>query len=116
MQNMRARELETLERRFVDQPQDRSLGVIIACSGARATILADTAEIQAERAGRWSVGSLITLVGRTSRIVGFVYEMHAEGAATDANLPPRTHVQIELVGEILDTEQGRPVVRRGIRE
>ncbi len=116
MQNMRARELETLERRFVDQPQDRSLGVIIACSGARATILADTAEIQAERAGRWSVGSLITLVGRTSRIVGFVYEMHAEGAATDANLPPRTHVQIELVGEILDTEQGRPVFRRGIRE
>ncbi|MCZ8182162.1 MAG: ATP-binding protein [Beijerinckiaceae bacterium] len=116
MQNRVARELDVIERRLADQTQDRSLGVLVACSGARGTILADTAEIQAERAGRWSVGSLITLLGRASRIVGFVYEMQAEGVGTAAGLPPRTHVQIELVGEIQDNAEGRPVFRRGIRE
>jgi DNA helicase HerA-like ATPase len=116
MQNAQARELESLERRLSEQPVDRNLGRVIGCSGARATILAETADIEVERTGRWSVGSLITLLGRSTRIVGFVYEMRAEGTASEEGLPPFTYVHIELVGEIQDNAEGRPVFRRGIRE
>lgn len=116
MQGMRASELESFERRIAEQRGDRNLGRVIACSGARATVLADTTQIQADRSGRWSVGSLITLGGRSSRIVGFVYAMRAEGAPDNSDLPPRTHVEVELVGEIVDDLNGIPQFRRGIRE
>lgn len=116
MQGARLGDMDILERRLAEQRGDRTLGRVIACSGARATILAETTAIQADRIGRWAVGSLITLTGRSSRIVGFIYAMRAEGAADDHSLPPRTHVDVELVGEILDDEHGQPLFRRGIRE
>lgn len=115
MSEMHATDWSSIERRVTEQRGDRSLGRVIACSGARATILADTADLQADRQGRWSVGSLIALMAPTSRIISFVYDMQAEGVAVEHGLPPQTHVHVELVGEIVDDERGQPVFRRGIR-
>ncbi len=63
----------------------------------------------------WSVGNLITIVHVDSRLVGVVCEL----MTTDHRWKPgglnQTLVKVELSGEIIDEEPGKPVFYRGIK-
>ena len=63
----------------------------------------------------WSVGHLISIVHRKSRLVGVVCELSTADRLwneSDANV---AYVKIELSGEIVDDEAGEPLFFRGIR-
>ena len=63
----------------------------------------------------WSVGHLITIVHRISRLVGVVCEIATNDGRwreTDVNT---ASVTFELSGEIIDDASGAPVFSRGVR-
>ena len=63
----------------------------------------------------WSVGNLITVVHQNSRLVGVVCELSTAGGAWNPSGANRCLVRMELAGEIIDQEIGKPVFYRGIR-
>ena len=63
----------------------------------------------------WSVGSLISVVHEASRLVGVVCELKAPSLNWSTEGVNHPLVKIELSGEIIDEEPGKPVFFRGIR-
>ena len=63
----------------------------------------------------WSVGSLISVVHEASRLVGVVCELKAPSLSWSEEGVNHLLVKIELSGEIIDEEPGKPVFFRGIR-
>ena len=89
----------------------RIVGHLTALSGTRAIV-----DCRLDPAGEeWSVGHLITVSHRNTRLVGVVSEI----ATVDGKwLEGETNVArltCELSGEIIDEAPGRPVFHRGIR-
>ncbi len=103
-------ELTDQERRAREQPDNRVLGHVVHCDGARATVLANLIGDSAEN---WAVGRMISINLGQARTVGLVYavetpqtDWHDEGAN-------QIRIQIELVGEVQDRREGA-VFDRGI--
>lgn len=91
----------------------RILGHLVQLNGMHGLI---SCEMTPESGGDyWSVGSLISIVHETSRLVGVVCDL----TTTDKKWRPDGHnetlVRIELSGEIIDEAPGKPVFYRGIR-
>ena len=63
----------------------------------------------------WSVGHLITIVHRNSRLVGVVCEIATNDGAWSEGGVNTARAKIELSGEIVDDEAGTPVFHRGVR-
>jgi len=63
----------------------------------------------------WSVGHLITIVHRTSRLVGSVCEVATDDGRWSESESNATRVTIELNGEIIDGPDGAPLFYRGVR-
>jgi hypothetical protein len=63
----------------------------------------------------WSVGHLITIVHRTSRLVGTVCEVATDDGRWSENEANAARVTIELNGEIIDDPNGAPFFHRGVR-
>jgi hypothetical protein len=101
--------LAPVERREEYQPEHRTLGRVVAVSGARATIALRTQPGETVKFEAYSIGRLISVDMGASRIVGMIYEMKVEDRADGSQLI----VQIELVGEVRDGDDGL-VFRRGI--
>ena len=65
--------------------------------------------------GEWSVGHLITIVHRTSRLVGTVCEVATDDGRWSESEANAARVTIELNGEIIDDPNGAPFFHRGVR-
>ena len=102
-------ETTSQERRDGKQPDNRILGHVVHCDGARATIAATAV---GDSANGWAVGRLVSINLGVTRTVGLVYSVEAPQAwREDADNPIR--VMVELVGEVRD-QRDRATFDRGI--
>jgi DNA helicase HerA-like ATPase len=102
------------ERRDVNQPADRALGRVIACAGSRATIVVSASGAATGAQDGCAIGRLISISLGTSRVVGLVYEMRTlEPGWNDAGANA-VAVEVELLGEVIDGENGTARFDSGI--
>ncbi len=99
------------DRRDPAQSADRALGRVIACSGSRATIVASA--VAGPQDG-CAIGRLLSINLGGSRIVGLVYEMRALKPGWDEAGPNAVAVEVELLGEVIDGENGAARFDSGI--
>lgn len=102
------------ERRSARQPSERMIGRVVACDGSRATISAAATSLVGTQTDFWSIGRLISISMGNTRVVGLVCEMNACNGLWDEGLQNEMQVRIELVGEIIDSGDGKVEFRRGI--
>jgi DNA helicase HerA-like ATPase len=104
----------TPDRRDVSQPADRALGRVIACSGSRATIAANASGTASGALDGCAIGRLLSINLGKSRVVGLVYEMRALELAWNEAGANAVAVEVELLGEVVDGENGRARFDSGI--
>lgn len=106
-------EATSQERRANTQPQERVLGNVVHCDGARATIAAFATGTDGSATDHWSVGRMISISLGETRTVGLVYAINRPGHSWNDTDQNAIEVSVELIGEVRDT-LGRPVFDRGI--
>ena len=104
------------ERRDVAQRPDRAIGHVIACNGSRATIATQSSMTTLDLHHSWAIGKLISINLGTSRIAGMVYHIHSPDGVWKQESANAIHVEIELLGAVLDLPNGKSEFRRGISE
>lgn len=102
---------DSAERR---EPTKRAiLGHLVSLSGMHGVI---ACEMRGDGHGDyWSVGNLITIVHEQSRLVGVVCEINTQDSRWHPDAANQTLIRIELSGEVVDEEPGKPAFYRGIR-
>ena len=98
-----------LDRREVEP--SRVIGHLVALNGTQGVISCPLKMDEEE----WSVGHLITIVHRTSRLVGTVCEVATDDGRWSENETNAARVTIEFNGEIIDDASGAPFFHRGVR-
>ena len=98
-----------VERRELEPT--RIIGRLVALNGTQGVISCPLKVDEEE----WSVGHLITIVHRTSRLVGTVCEVATDDGRWSENEANAARVTIELNGEIIDDPKGAPFFHRGVR-
>ncbi|MCB1544704.1 MAG: hypothetical protein KDJ30_10665, partial [Rhodoblastus sp.] len=88
------------ERRDPGQGQERKSGLVVAVNGSRATVAARMADLISDAEQFWSVGELVSIYGKNSRIVCLVQEMVAQDRVWDPSLNHYVHATVELLGEV----------------
>ena len=96
------------DRREVER--SRVIGRLVALNGTQGVISCPLKMDEEE----WSVGHLITIVHRTSRLVGTVCEVVTDDGRWSENETNAARVTIELNGEIIDDASGAPFFHRGV--
>lgn len=104
----------TPDRRDLNQPAGRALGRVVSCSGARATIAATAFGPALGAHDGCAIGRLISISLGTSRVVGLVYEMRALQPVWDEAGPNAIAIEVELLGEVVDGENGTARFNNGI--
>jgi uncharacterized protein len=94
-----------------DREPTRVIGRLVALNGTQG-IISCPLKIDEEE---WSVGHLITIVDRTSRLVGTVCEVATDDGRWSESGANAARVTIELNGEIIDDASGAPFFHRGVR-
>lgn len=107
-------EATSQERRDGSQSDSRVLGRVVQCDGARAMLAAYATDGSEAMRGLWTVGRMISINLGNIRTVGLVYRIETPVGAWSENEPNPINVHVELVGEVRDTEHGKPVFDRGI--
>jgi DNA helicase HerA-like ATPase len=96
------------DRRDLEPP--RVIGHLAFLNGTQAIISCRLEKDESE----WTVGHLITLVHRTSRLVGVVCEVATTDGQWRETAENAARATIELSGEIVDDASGTPVFYRGV--
>lgn len=102
------------DRRTAGQVADRSIGRVLSCNGARATIGTIIPRAGTATPEAWTIGRMISINLGRSRIVGMVYEIKAVREFWDELADNPVHIEVELLGEVLETEGGRTTFQTGI--
>jgi DNA helicase HerA-like ATPase len=89
----------------------RVIGRLVALNGTQG-VLSCPLELDE---GEWSVGHLITIAHRTSRLVGTVCEVATHDGRWSEDEANAARVTIEVNGEIIDDPNGAPFFHRGVR-
>jgi DNA helicase HerA-like ATPase len=89
----------------------RAIGRLVALNGTQGVISCPLRVDEEE----WSVGHLITVVHRSSRLVGTVCEVATDDGRWSENEANAARVTIELNGEIIDHPDGTLFFHRGVR-
>jgi hypothetical protein len=89
----------------------RVIGRLVALNGTQGVI---SCPLRLDE-GEWSVGHLITIAHRSSRLVGTVCEVATDDGRWSENECNAARVTIELNGEIIDDPSGAPFFHRGVR-
>jgi uncharacterized protein len=89
----------------------RVIGRLVALNGTEGVISCPLETGEEE----WSVGHLISIVHRTSRLVGRVCEVATDDGRWSENEANTARVTVELNGEIIDDPNGAPFFHRGVR-
>ncbi len=103
------------DKREPGQLPGRIIGHVVSCTGSRATLTCDMSGQTAKTAQSWSIGSLVSIDTGTSRIVGFVHELHAADRTWRVDGANTMFTEIELVGEVTDQAGGKLHFQRGIQ-
>ena len=91
----------------------RVIGRLISLNGKHGVIACGTwGDIPEEH---WWIGDLISVINERSRLVGLVCELATVDRFWREQSLNQTVVKIELAGEIIEEEPGKPVFHRGIR-
>ncbi|MGI9462813.1 MAG: ATP-binding protein [Aestuariivirgaceae bacterium] len=93
---------------------DQLMGRVIACDGGFATVSATATDTIEESSDFWSIGRLISIAVGRNRVVGLVYKLNSTGELWEDQQVNTIHAEIELVGEIRETEAGQSMFSRGI--
>ncbi len=102
------------DRRDGHQPPDRALGRVIACDGSRATILSAVSTGNWLATDAWAIGRMVSINLGSSRIVALVYKLQAvDDAWSEAEENP-IRVEVEFLGEVLESAEGRLRFQSGI--
>jgi DNA helicase HerA-like ATPase len=102
------------ERRGLERPESRSLGHVIACDGAKATVTARVPPGESQAAGLWSVGRLVTIAVGRNRVVALTRSMQSTTPLWSDEASNTFQVQLELVGEVRQFEDGSEKFSSGI--
>ena len=89
----------------------RAIGRLVSLNGTQGII---SCPLGADE-GQWSVGHLITIAHRNSRVAGTVCEVATDSGRWSESEVNTARVTIELNGEIIDEPNGAPFFHRGIR-
>ena len=89
----------------------RVIGRLVALNGTQGVISCPL-KIDEEE---WSVGHLITIAHRNSRLVGTVCDVSTDDGRWSENEANAARVTVELNGEIVDDSNGAPFFHRGVR-
>ena len=107
-------EATSQERRDPTQPESRIIGRVIQCDGARAILAAIADGDQSRVSGQWIVGRMISINLGHIRTVGLIHHIEAPVQSWNENGDNPINVHVELVGEICDDKNAKPVFDRGI--
>lgn len=103
------------ERRDAAQNDQRVLGYVVRCDGARATISSYADAEDGEVTTQWTVGRMISINMGKVRTVGLVYAITRTEPGWQTNGSNMIEISVELVGEVRDGEtDGKLVFDRGI--
>lgn len=102
------------ERRDRNQDAGRSLGRVVSCDGSRATIASAVAGAGRLGPESWTVGRMISINLGATRIVGLVYEINAADGLWNEAADNVIHINVELLGEVTEGEDGRSHFQSGI--
>ena len=102
------------DRRDADQPPERALGRVIACDGSRATILSAVSTGGWLAGDAWAIGRMVSINLGSSRIVALVYKLHAVDAAWSETEENAIRVEVEFLGEVLESPEGKLRFQSGI--
>jgi uncharacterized protein len=89
----------------------RVIGRLVALNGTQGVV---SCPLKLDE-GEWSVGHLITIAHRTSRLVGTVCEVATHDGRWSEDEANTARVTIEVNGEIIDDPNGAPYFHRGVR-
>ena len=108
-------EATSQERRDEHQNKDRTLGHVVRCDGARATIAAFAESDVGSPGSLWTVGRMISINLGVARTVGLVYGVGKAELSWNEGELNAIEVSVELIGEVRDRDgQPLPVFDRGI--
>ncbi|WP_069305840.1 ATP-binding protein [Methylobrevis pamukkalensis] len=96
-------------------PGNRFLGRVVACNGSHATISAVITAGETTLSELWSVGRLISISTGQSRIAALVNAMNTQAKAWAEETDNVMLVDVELVGEVATTPDGKATFHTGIR-
>lgn len=102
------------DRREASQPPERALGRVIACDGSRATILSAVSTGNWLAGDAWTIGRMVSINLGSSRIVALVYKLHAVEPAWSESEENPIQVEVEFLGEVLESADGRMRFQSGI--
>ena len=91
--------LKQSERRDTSVPS-RTIGHVVRCTGAHATVAASVSATEPTLASDLSVGRLISIRVRDNRVVALVYSIRSPGEVWGKTTENIMHFEVELVGEI----------------
>lgn len=104
----------TPDRRDPAQAPDRALGHVLTCNGSRATVGATLVQGGRIAQDAWAVGRMISISVGRSRIVGIVYQVKAVDEHWNERGDNDVHIEVELVGEVLEGPGSRERFQSGI--
>jgi DNA helicase HerA-like ATPase len=96
------------ERRELEQA--RVIGRLVALNGTQGVISCPLRTDEDE----WSVGHLIAIAHRTSRLVGTVCEVETDDGRWSESEANAARITVELNGEVVDDPDGAPFFHRGV--
>ena len=94
--------------------RNRSEGHVISCDGTHAVIAAMMPGAEDESPDYWAVGSLITIRTGNVRTVGMLNQVEVPEGGWKDGARNQIHIHVELVGEIVENEAGKPVFIGGM--
>lgn len=102
------------DRRDPSQNTDRAVGRVVSCDGARATIASTIAAAQQQDPTSWNIGRLLSISAGRSRLVAMVFKVHTLEASWNDQGENMVHIEVELLGEVVDGAPGRSRFQGGI--
>lgn len=102
------------DRRDSSQVAERALGRVISCDGSRATIASAVSGASRLGPDAWTIGKLISVNLGHTRLVGLVYQMRAVKSAWDEAGDNAIHIDVELLGEVVEAQGGGTRFQSGI--
>lgn len=102
------------DRREAGQPPERTIGRVIACDGARATIQSAVSTGNWRPTDAWAIGRMVSINLGESRIVALVYKVHAVETAWKETGDNPIHIDVEFLGEVQENPDGTSRFQSGI--
>lgn len=86
--------------------RNRSHGYVVSCNGVHAVIQATLSKDDSASEDYWAVGQLLSIQVGNARTVGMLYKTETIGSEWDRDGKNDALIHVELVGEILENEDG----------